>query len=66
MSGMTHGEALVAGTSEAARSLGVADQVGSIEPGKEADFLLTNGDPTQNISHLQNVVAVFKSGTRVK
>ncbi len=66
MSGMTHGEALLAGTSEAAKSLGVADKVGSIEPGKDADLLLVNGDPTQNISDLQNVVAVFKSGTRVK
>ena len=66
MSGMTHGEALLAGTSEAAKSLGVADEVGSIEPGKEADFLLTNGDPTQNISHLQDVAAVFKSGIRVR
>ena len=66
MSGMTHGDALLAGTSEAAKSLGVADQLGAIEPGKEADFLLVNGDPTQSISHLQNVVAVFKSGTRVR
>ena len=66
MSGMSHSDALLAGTREAAKALGVSDIVGTLEVGKEADLLLTNGDPTENISHLQNVVGVFKSGIRVK
>ena len=66
MSGMSHSDALLAGTREAAKALGVSDIVGTLEVGKEADLLLTNGDPTENISHLHNVVGVFKSGIRVK
>src|SRR5690606_29228358 len=32
-------------TSNAARALGIADQVGTLEPGKMADVVLWNGNP---------------------
>ncbi|HEX9984197.1 MAG TPA: amidohydrolase family protein [Thermoanaerobaculia bacterium] len=36
--------------------------LGTIAPGKLADFILVDGDPTQNISDLRNVVTVVKDG----
>ena len=63
--GFSDAQALIAGTRDAADALGVLDKVGTVEPGKEADLLLVDGDPTKDINSLANVVAVFKAGERV-
>jgi imidazolonepropionase-like amidohydrolase len=42
---MPWGEALKAITINPARIYGVADRFGSLEPGKEADLVIWNGDP---------------------
>ena len=53
-------EKAVAGmTLEPARLLGVADRVGSLEPGKDATFILTDGDILDLRSH---VVAAYLDG----
>ncbi len=36
--------------------------LGTIEPGKFADFILVDGDPTKNISDIRRVVRVVKDG----
>jgi imidazolonepropionase-like amidohydrolase len=43
--GYTDEEALALVTSNAARVLGVADRVGSLETGKDADFVIWSGNP---------------------
>jgi imidazolonepropionase-like amidohydrolase len=43
--GLPHAEALRAITLSAADVLGIADRVGSIETGKDANLIVTNGDP---------------------
>jgi imidazolonepropionase-like amidohydrolase len=43
--GLTAAEALVAATGTAARALGLDEHVGTLEPGKLADLLITDGDP---------------------
>ena len=53
-------------TSEAAAALGMDDTVGSLEPGKEADVLIVNGNPADDISDLWNVEDVFFAGGRVE
>lgn len=43
--GMDNRKALRTITLDAAKMMGVADRVGSIEPGKDADILILDGDP---------------------
>jgi imidazolonepropionase-like amidohydrolase len=45
--GLPHDEALKAVTSNAAKIFGLADQLGTIEPGKLANVIVTNGDPLE-------------------
>ncbi len=48
--------ALAAITIEAAKILGVADRVGSLEVGKDADLVLFDGDPFEYTSHVCGVI----------
>ena len=51
--------ALAALTEGAAQLAGVADRVGALEPGRDADFVLWSGDPLDLSSRL---VAVYVDG----
>jgi imidazolonepropionase-like amidohydrolase len=53
--GLSREEALKSVTLYPAQILGVADQVGSIEPGKVADLILTDGDPLEIATHVEQV-----------
>ncbi len=55
-------EVLRIATLGAAQVVGLADQVGSLEPGKAADMILVDGDPTKNISDIRKVDVVVKDG----
>lgn len=50
--GMDELEAITAGTLTAARSLHCGDELGSLEPGKRADLLVVDGDPSADIDCL--------------
>ena len=54
--GLTFEEALGAITIDAARLLGVANRVGSLEQGKDADLALFDGDPFEYTSHVTKVI----------
>jgi imidazolonepropionase-like amidohydrolase len=60
--GFTPLEALKIATMNGAQFLGVADQVGSLTPGKQADIMLVKGDPSSKIADIENVELVFKDG----
>lgn len=60
--GMPPMEAIQSATVTPALLLGISDQYGSIEPGKWADIIAVDEDPTQNIKTLENVVFVMKDG----
>jgi imidazolonepropionase-like amidohydrolase len=67
--GMTPMEAIVATTKTAAECLGWEDKVGTIEPGKLADIVVSSRDPIEDIASLANndtVWMVMKDGRRVK
>jgi len=59
LGGLSADDALEAITLAPARMLGVADRVGSIAPGKDADFCVMNGSPMAATS---TVVATWVSG----
>jgi len=54
--GLSFDEALAAATIDAARLLGISDRVGSLEPGKDGDVVLYDGDPFEYTSHVVGVV----------
>jgi imidazolonepropionase-like amidohydrolase len=60
--GMTPMQAIVAATASAARNLDIHREVGTIEPGKQADLILVAGDPAADISRLGRVALVMKHG----
>ncbi|MFN7398511.1 MAG: amidohydrolase family protein, partial [Sandaracinobacter sp.] len=60
--GMTPLEALKAGTIVPARSLGMAKDIGSLEPGKLADLLVLDADPMADIRNSEKVVQVMQGG----
>ena len=64
--GMTPLQALRSATIEPATMLGVSDELGSIEPGKLADLILLDGDPTRDISALRSIRLVVKGGEVVR
>ena len=64
--GMTPLQALRAATIEPARMLGVDGDLGRIEPGKLADLILLETDPTEDISALRSIVLVMKDGKVVR
>jgi imidazolonepropionase-like amidohydrolase len=60
--GIPAAETLRMATLGSAEYLKVADEVGSIESGKHADFLLVDGNPVQDISAIRNVRLVSRGG----
>jgi imidazolonepropionase-like amidohydrolase len=54
--GLTFDEALGIITIDAAKILGIADRVGSLEAGKDADIALYDGDPFEYTTHCTGVV----------
>ena len=66
--GLTVEEALTAATLNAAYALGLADRVGSLGAGKQADFLLLDGETPAALAYHAGgtvVAEVFKLGERV-
>ena len=60
--GMDPFQALQAITINPARHIGIADRVGSLEAGKDADIVLTDGDPLVSDTVVR---AVFVDGKRM-
>jgi imidazolonepropionase-like amidohydrolase len=64
--GMKPINALKAGTSADAELLGLADKIGTLEPGKLADVVAVPGDPVDNIRATEHVFFVMKEGVIYK
>jgi imidazolonepropionase-like amidohydrolase len=62
--GFTPYQALQTATINAAEAVGVAEDLGTVEPGKLADFVIVEGDPLTHIQDAWNVQTVFKNGIK--
>jgi len=60
--GLTPAKALIAGTASGADLLGIADQTGTLQPGKLADVVAVAGNPLTRIDATEHPVFVMKQG----
>ncbi|MET8981840.1 amidohydrolase family protein [Streptomyces sp. NPDC004539] len=61
--GFTPAQALTSATSEPARVFGVADDLGTVEPGKLADLTAVDGDPFTDFDDLVRTAWTMRDGT---
>jgi len=64
--GMTPLQALQAATISGAELLNWSDRIGTIEPGKFADIIAIDGDPTKDIKAIEKVMFVMIDGVTFK
>jgi imidazolonepropionase-like amidohydrolase len=65
-SGVDPMAAMVSANSLGAEALGMADRIGSIAPGLQADIIALDGDPLKDITAVRRVVFVMKGGVVYK
>ena len=63
--GLTPMEAIVCATKNAAAVLGEAQNRGTLEPGKEADFLILAGNPLADIRNTTRLDAIYHHGRKI-
>jgi imidazolonepropionase-like amidohydrolase len=63
--GMSPAQALHSATASAAQLLGLAEELGTIEPGKRADLVVVGGDPFQVDTLPDRIEQVYQDGTLV-
>ncbi len=60
--GFTPEQAIQVMTSNGAKVLGIADRVGTIAAGKQADLIVIKGDVTKTPRDIRNITTVFRQG----
>jgi hypothetical protein len=60
--GIANDQVLRMATAEGALALGLEQQIGTLEEGKLADFIVLDGDPVMHIGDTLRIVAVAKGG----
>ena len=64
--GMTPLQALRTATVNTARMLGADKDLGLVAPGRYADLIALDGDPTRDIRQLRTISMVMKGGVLVR
>ncbi len=59
-------QAMMSANSIGAEAMGLADQIGSIAPGLQADIIAIDGDPVKDITAVRRVTFVMKGGVVYK
>ena len=60
--GLPNDQALRMATAECALALGLERQIGTLEEGKIADFVVIDGDPLERLADTLRIVAVVRGG----
>lgn len=63
--GISPAEVLTIATKNSSELLKIDKDYGTLEPGKFADFIILNADPTENISNIRKISQVFKHGKSI-
>ena len=63
--GLTPLQALTVATANSARLLHIDGQIGTLEKGKTADFIILDGHPETEIKDTRKILAVYKAGRLV-
>ncbi len=63
--GLTPMQILVSATSDAARCVGLDAELGTIEPGRRADFVVLQSNPLDDIRNTRSIESVWIQGNRV-
>ena len=63
--GLTPRQALIAATRNAARCMKIDAELGTLEPGKWADFVVLDANPLENISNVRRISGVWIAGNRL-
>jgi imidazolonepropionase-like amidohydrolase len=64
--GLTPEQIVVAATRGSAVAAGIADEAGTVEPGKRADLLVVRGDPRRDLGALAQPLLVLRGGRPVE
>jgi imidazolonepropionase-like amidohydrolase len=62
--GLTPRQVLASATRDAARCMKLDAEVGTLEPGKWADFVVLDADPLAAIANVKKINAVYIAGNR--
>ena len=64
--GLTPMQALVASTGNAAKVMGLDKELGTLQPGKRADFVVLSADPLADIRNTRSIDSVWIDGRQLK
>lgn len=64
-SGLTPAETIASATGTAAQCLGLADTLGTLQPGRYADFLVLAKTPLEDIRNTRTIESVWIGGNRI-